>query len=78
MAALIRDIQYINQADPYQDGPLDDSPDDLSIDVSTGAVPGPVDGENRMSLGPYAVNFVNAINDAMEGRDAALTNTHVS
>ena len=78
MTALIRDIQYINQADPYQDGPLDDRPDDLSTDISGAAVSGAADGENRMPLGHHAVDFVNEINDAMEERDASLTKTHVS
>ena len=74
--ALSRDIHYINQADPYQYRPLDDSPDDLSMDMS--GAPGGADGDNRMPLGKHALSFVNTINDAMEERDANLTETHVS
>ena len=76
--ALSRDILYINQADPYQDKPLDDSPDDLSFDMSGAPPSASVDGDSRAPLGKHAVQFVNDVNDAMEERDANLTKTHVS
>ena len=75
--ALSRDIQFINQADPYQNRPLDDGADDLSIDLSSIAMAGSVDGEARTSLGKFALQFVGDVNDAMEERDASLTSTHV-
>ena len=75
--ALSKDIVFINRADPYQNGILDDGLDDLGGGGSSIAA-GAVDRDMRVPLGKHALQFVNDINDAMEERDAGLTNVHVS
>ena len=74
---LSKDIIFINRADPYQNGILDDGIDGSVGNVSSiGTISG--DTETRAPFGKYALQFVNDINDAMEERDAGLTSVHVS
>jgi hypothetical protein len=74
--ALTRDIHFITKVDSYQNKPLDDGADDLTTEI--GSVTGSVDGDNRVPLGRYAGQFVEQVNDAMEERDATLTEVDVS
>ena len=77
--ALSRDIHYMTRADLYQNQPLGDSPDDLIAEVASAAASGSMEPEiARLPLGKNAAAFVNEVNDAMEERDANLTNVHVS
>ena len=74
--ALSKDIVFIGKADLYQNGVLDDGID--SAGDASSIVASSADTESRVILGKYALRFVNDINDAMEERDAGLTNVHVS
>lgn len=77
--ALSRDIHYINRADLYQNQPLGDGPDDLMAEVASVAAFGTGEAEiTKVPLGKNAAQFVDMVNDAMEERDASLTNVNVS
>ena len=76
--ALSRDIHYINRADLYQNQPLGDWPDDMMTEVASAAASSAGDPEiTKVPLGKNAAQFVDQVNDAMEERDASLTNVHV-
>jgi hypothetical protein len=85
--ALSRDMYFINQANPYQNKPLADFAGDLFIDI--GALdnsvaggqrgePSSTNSDTRVPVGKFAAQYVEQINDAMEERDADLTEVDVS
>ena len=77
--ALSRDIHYINRAELYQNQPLGDGPDDLMAEVASVTASGTGEPEiTKVPLGRNAAQFVEQVNNAMEERDASLTNVHVS
>jgi hypothetical protein len=76
--AIQVDINLIMRADPYQNKPLDDDPEDISKLVAT------VIGNNKpaesvaeddfaVGAGKMYTEFVHKVNDAMEERDVNLT-----
>ena len=76
--ALSRDIHYINRAELYQNQPLGDGPDDLMAEVASVTASGTGEPEiTKVPLGRNAAQFAEQINNAMEERDASLTNVHV-
>ena len=88
--SLSRDMNYISRADLYQPKPLDDSADEIyaATTASTadnnhisirsgGAINGLTDGEPRAGTGKWSAIFIQEINNAMEERDAQLTETAV-
>ena len=84
------DIDYIRNADPYANKPLDGLPDDVSEEGTTSAA-GSTQGSLKalsqngntwldipLRSGAYANQFAQEINNAMEQRDADLTTVAVS
>ena len=69
----------MNRAELYQNQPLGDGPDDLMAEVASVTASGSGEPEiTKVPLGENASQFVEQVNNAMEERDASLTNVHVS
>lgn len=75
---ILRDMVYIARADPYQNAPLDDSAADMAAEYTSALGPGASEVESNPHLGKYALEFVTVVNDAMEERDARITEVEVS
>ena len=86
--SLSRDMNFISRADIYQPKPLDDSADEIyaATTASTmdntvvrggGTINGLADNEARAGTGKWSAIFTQEINNAMEERDAQLTQTVV-
>jgi hypothetical protein len=85
--SILRDINYITHADPYDLKPLEDYPDDLGNElpsygaeqtISRGGTVGHSEADARTALGKWAATFVDSVNDAMELRDTEVTEVMVS
>ena len=69
---------YITRANPYQNSPLDDNAIDMAAEYTAALGPGAGEVEANPQLGRYALDYVTTINDAMEERDARITEVEVS
>jgi len=85
--AIQCDINLILRAEPYQDGPLEDSSEEIAAmvtaardEVSRNRYP--LNDETKASFsalsGRYYAKFVDDVNTAMEERDRDLTMVYVS
>jgi hypothetical protein len=80
--AIQVDINLIHRADPYQNKPLEDSPDEID-NLIRNTVGGkmPVDpvaeADFLADAGKLYKKFVHEVNDALEDRDVNLTLLHV-
>ena len=85
------DITYISAADPYKDQPLNDTPEDVVEEITSGITrnnqgpargshvsPGAAKGKAPERAGKFAMAYIDEINDAMEEKDAQLTLLAVS
>lgn len=81
------DINLILRADPYRDGPLEDSREEIAImiagareEVSRNRYPLNEEAEASFAAlsGKYYCKFVDDVNTAMEERDRDLTMVYVS
>lgn len=75
--AINIDISLILQADPYQNKPLEDDPEEIQAKVTAMAgnnVPAEVARDDfAAGAGKMYTEFVHRVNDAMEERDVNLT-----
>jgi hypothetical protein len=81
--AIQIDISLIHRANPYQNKPLEDSPDDIADLIRTtvgNKIPAdPVaEADFLADAGKLYTKFVHEVNDALEERDVNLTLLHVS
>ncbi|KAI9791222.1 MAG: hypothetical protein M1816_004214 [Peltula sp. TS41687] len=76
LQALQADMTLITRADPYQQQPLEDSPDEITALID-GLISGnphpPATGELANLSGMRYARFVQNVNSALEERDAKLT-----
>jgi len=80
-AAIQMDIQLILRADPYQNKPLDDDPEQISKLIHEAVrdqLPAVAEGDFAAGAGKMYSEFVHKVNDAMEERDIALSLVAVS
>ena len=88
LQAYQADIQYIQEADPYSNKPLEDPTDDISEDTAESSATTTQaslrtlqqthpNGDGRVQFplrtGKHTAEFVQAVNDALEKRDVDLT-----
>lgn len=81
VAAIQMDIQLILRADPYQNKPLDDDPEQISKLIHEAVrdqLPAVAEGDFAAGAGKMYSEFVHKVNDAMEERDIALSLVAVS
>lgn len=80
-AAIQMDIQLILRADPYQNKPLDDDPEQISKRIHEAVrdqLPAVAEGDFAAGAGKMYSEFVHKVNDTMEDRDTALSLVAVS
>jgi hypothetical protein len=81
--AIQVDINLVHRADPYQNKPLEDSPDEIANLIRNtvgGKIPAdPVaEADFLADAGKLYTTFVHGVNDALEDRDVNLTLLNVS
>jgi hypothetical protein len=81
--AIQVDINLIHRADPYQNKPLEDQPEEINNLIRNtvgGKIPADLVAEADFlaDAGKLYTKFVHEVNDAMEERDINLTLLHVS
>lgn len=80
LSAITSDIVSIIRANAYANKPLDDTADEAFSDIiSLPSAAGSIDGDvaRSLPLGKFGQSFVDDVNDAMEERDARITDVDV-
>lgn len=80
LSAITSDILFIIRSNAYANKPLDDTADEpFSDNASLPSAAGSIDGEvsRTLPLGKFGQRFVDNVNDAMEERDARVTEVDV-
>ena len=79
------EINLLMRADPYRDGPLDESPEGITAQMaearkevcSARPIAQEAEASFQHSGGKFYPEFVREVNNALEQRDANLTSTYV-
>ena len=85
LSAMQCEINLLMRADPYREGPLDDSPAGIAQQTSDARkevcsqrpITAEAEASFQHSSGKFYPEFVRQINSALEQRDADLTSIHV-
>lgn len=85
LSAVQCEINLLMRADPYRDGPLNDSPDGIAAQMgearkevcSARAIAPEAEASFQHASGKFYPDFVREVNAALEQRDADLTSIYV-